>query len=144
MAQQQGAFALGLADDVDEVDVEVFDPGRELREAVQVGDGGAPVVAVGPVGAEVTQELRIGPAAPAALDGGDGEGVFAHPAQDVGDGGFVPGDGEWRRRGHGGLPCFPEQAGGDVAAVKLRPSTRPLRGLLRMTKRGGLQKPSSC
>ena len=65
VGDDQRPLAAGLADHMQEVEVEVLDPGGELRKAVEVGHRRAPVVGAGPVVAEALQTgavAAIGPA----------------------------------------------------------------------------------
>ena len=104
VGDQQRALALRLADHVDEVDVEVLDRGGELREAVEVGLGGADVEAVGPVGAEGLQKIDVAAIGPAAAFRGGWELIGADLAQDLVD--LVAGPVHLERRRHGGLPVL--------------------------------------
>ncbi len=65
VAEDQRPPAAGLADHVDEVQVEVLDAGGELVEPVELGHCGAPVVGASPVRAQAPQKgavAAIGPA----------------------------------------------------------------------------------
>ncbi len=72
MGQQQRPAPLRLADDVDHMDVEILDPGEELRKAVQFGGRGLVVELIQPVGTEIAEERRIAAIAPPASSGTGG------------------------------------------------------------------------
>jgi len=98
---QQRPLAGRLADHMDEVEIEIFHAGGELREAVEVGDGGPPVVAIPPIGAEVLEEGGVATVEPAVGNlRRRRPGIVAHAIEHGGDGGLVPRHVKGSDRGH--------------------------------------------
>ena len=95
VAEQQRQCAVVGRALVDGVDVLPFDLCGEMVEGVELGLGGPPVVAVGPVGGQVLQPGQVAAVVPAAAGDLVGPAGGGQAAAQVGD--VVVGDGDRER-----------------------------------------------
>ena len=105
---------------VDEVDAEVADAGPELREGVQRRLGGAPVVALRPMGDQLAQVREVRPVGPAGIGDLVGKSRPGEALAQVREHGVGNGDAKWldvhARRFYASAiaPSKPRPAHGDL------------------------------